>query len=408
MADQIKEIATATILPENLTGNQFSATIASTNASTKLRIVEIVGENGFGAACTLQVNNFKAADITNPPSGSAIVDVSSSVRAAFASPVSFIRTYLNGPTATSTYPVTRTSLINGTLVKTDTEILALSNNLQFGGLPSIAPDGDFFAYNQPTDVASGSGALIKRAGGPSGTQSNAFATTTDIAFDGVRYYYRVASSTSVIRFDIVTETSTNLTITGAALDGGSSNNRLIFTNGILVWLNGPGNNQFQAIDLTTNRCVNITGKSSFYDTNSTVACASFFYDRDSGTLRGLATDASANIRFNTVTGLVFSVGQTSVGCTEQNANSGIAFYEPDLIVNQGMGFLMLSLDTFYGQRAGGLSLYRVGVPAALSDAPLGFNNQQPRLMFTRTAQTSPTNADFPVSLKLRLAGVETT
>ena len=407
MPDQLKEIATATILPENLTGNQFSGTIVSTNASTKLRIVEIVGENGFGAACNLQVNNFKAAEILSPPSGSAIVDVSSTVRAAFASPVSFIKTYLSGPTSSSVFNAIRTSLVNGTTVKTETEVLSLSNNLQYGGLPSIAPDGDFFAYNQPTDVSSGSGALIKRAGGPSGTQTTVIATTTDIAFDGVRYYYRVVSSTSVYRFDTVTETSTNLTITGAALDGGGSNNRLIFTNGILVWLNAAGNNQFQAIDLATNRCVNITGKSSFYDTNSTVACVSFFYDRDSGTLRGLSTNASNIISFNTVTNLVFFAGQTSVPCVERPYELN-TFYEPDLVLSSGMGFLMVSLDTFYAQRAGGLSLYRMGVPAAIEAAPVGYNQQQPRLMLARTAQTAPTNADFPVSLKLRLAGVETT
>lgn len=410
MADQLKEIAATIITPEDLIQNQFSPTIVATNASTQFRISEIVSENGFGGNLNIQVNSFKAAEVTNPFSNSVIVDFNSTVRAAFENPVTFIRDYESvfNSTSGNKYQITRQFLVNDVVVKTVKETISTNLSTTFGGLPSIASDGDFFLFTLAGNTSTNDVKLVKKAGGPQGTQTNVISTNSDFAFDGVRFYYFVQGS-QYRRFDIETETNLVFPHTGSGILSPESQNRIVFTNGILVYMNNAETNGFiTAVQISTGINVSISGRANFYNFVSVSHGVSFYYDAESGILTGISNNQNipALLRI-VVTDLFFTAGITSnsnVSVTEISNN----FFNPAISASVP-SILMTSSETFYiqEQNGGKFKEYRFGVPVAIGSPPVATSSNN-RLMFTEIAISAPTTQDFPVSLKLRLAGVETT
>lgn len=408
MADQLKEIHTATIAVSDLTSEQY-VDFFTTDASTQYNITAaVVGSNTFPVDPNLEVNNFKAATLSTTAIASAIVDVSSSVRLAFPSQLSFSKTVLALGTSNSTgWSVDTNFSINGTSVNTENNSLTGPNYYR-GGLASTASDGDFFYFytdgNSTTEFR-------KNAGGPTGTETVINSTTYRyIAFDGVRYYYWIQNTSTLRRYDIETETTTDISMSSTGMSNPSSYTRLMYCNGYLAYFN-TSSGYPQIIDVSTGNRVRLSGTnySDAYGYGGATIRVGFWIDPDTKNVAFISQSNSSTGPIDKVT--LNNIGDFSTAYEDNNSamgNSSTSYldYSPTLSASYQISG-MTGLDTFLGTTSSGVYEYTWDTATAIRQVNSESNYTEAYLS-TEEAVSSPTDTDFPATIAVRLSGVQVT
>lgn len=409
MADQLKEIHTATIAVSDLTSNQY-ADFFTTDASTQYNITAAVTVgNTFPVDPNLEVNNFKAATLSTTAIASAIVDVSSSVRLAFPSQLSFTRKILALGTSNSTgWNVDTNFSINGTSVKEENTSVT-GPNYNLGGLASTASDGDFFYfYTDGNSVTQ----LRKCAGGPTGTETT---ITSDsyryIAFDGVRYYYWIHNTSTLRRFDIETETTTDISMSSTDLSNGTSYSRLMYCNGYLAYFNTT-NGYPQIIDVSTGNRVRLSGTnySQAYGYGAATTRVGFWIDPSTKNVAFISQSNASTGPIRKVT--LNNIGDFSTAYTDNSNPLGTSStsyntYSPNLSAAGYQISGMTGLDTFLGTTSAGVYEYTWDTATAIRQVNAEVNYTMAYLS-TDDVISSPTDTDFPATIAVRLTGVQVT
>lgn len=403
MADQLKEFYRGAVDPSMLTGSQY-ATLLATDATTQAVIKDVVvGTNTFPATPTIQLDGLNLASLSGSVSGDQIVDVSSIVRLAFPSPLSFTSGQYIVPVSNALGISTiSANNINGLTVKTSSTTQTasgLSNTIQ--GEFANAPDGDFFYY--ATDGNSSTN-LHKRSGGPNGTQSNIETTSyTPKVFDGVRYYYYLSNQTTLSRFDIQTETVTNTTIT--SVDPYSSYPRLMFSNGYLCYLNSTGGYPY-IIQASTGRWVRLTGFTfgtggysnlfdGFHFDPVTYNFTAFWYNHGNAYTYRSTIDAIGTF--------------SSASATNGSAPTTIAFLAPSGTTSQTLVGLSRTLSIL--RDANGFPRVYTWSSTGITPAASSLSSYSTGTFIYKGSEVSvasPTAVDFPVSIDLGVYGVQVT
>lgn len=403
MADQIKEIATATITPEDLTGNQFSGTLFSTDANTQYHATEITLGGTFPIAADIEVNNYKATQITQEQRGSAIVDVNSSVRLAFQTPIDFSQEHFNFAITSGTAIIENRFNVNDSEVKSENNVIGNDNVINWaqGGLLSRSSSGAIFYHN--TNL-SNSTTLVRFL---NGTQTNIDTLTMrPKAYDGDRYYYWINSANNaIIRYDIETETSTSTSLQ-SSINSAVDNPRLVYSNGVLLYIPQVYATQHFIIDPSTGRVSYISISSDFFIQGQ--SGVGFYFDPDTRECSAFAWSSASTLAKAVYVCPPFTVPATS-GNGLVLTNKTASFFAPDLdtqciasICATGLNtFIHLTVDVAFQE-------YDYDIPASLRIISLAKNTTNRTSFYARNSVLSPSNTDFPVTAKVRFAGVETT
>jgi hypothetical protein len=249
MADTLEEIYKATLSASDFDSNGVK-TIITTNASTRYVLKDVQVESSEAQVpikANLLVNDVNVANIDSSVSGSEIVGPSSTVKVDTSTfPLSYLDNYyqvinssgnLERNTTASIAGVVETGLTN--LKSTDTPVTSIGDYNYIGYWEDIGPNNValkiLYDANSTTQyyIYNSSGSQIA-----SNTQSY-----TPKAFDGSRYVYYFPSGTAMKRYDIWTNTTTDIS-TPLGSGTATTYSRLMYAgNGLyLGWKSYTGSN----------------------------------------------------------------------------------------------------------------------------------------------------------------------
>lgn len=424
MADQLKEFFNDTVNVTELTGGQYY-TLLTTDASTQAVIKAVdVGSNTFPSTIVpqLQINTVNAGNIAESAVGSEIVDVSSTVRLATPTALEFKEVALQMPLSTTEVSLTSTYELNGEYA-TDADGLnyegASPTSNSFTGYFAKASDGDVF-YTQ-RDQNGASVTLFKVSGGLPGTSTTALSPGNyrPLAWDGGQYYYYLDSATSLVRYDIETETSTSITLDnlGSAATT-ASRCRSAYSNGYFFFRYDIYN--AIVIDVSTGHWVQLSALSGQAAVNTysdygfhmdpTTKNFTIIYRTDSG-YSTLAKYYIDNIGDFSASSSTNSTAYTRDYISTINTTTTSPLMEDS---SPYTSIAMVDRNTFYSK--GDAS---IGDPIVLYSWPDGATSitgttvqalASSVFLIAHTEKTvaSPTATQFPNSITLRVSGVETT
>lgn len=280
MADTTVEIFKGTITPASIGSGNTSQTLVTTDASTRYVIRDVnVGTSTFPSAATpyLAVSDFNTGvSLTSGAkfSGTEIVDVSSTIKAAFSS--------LSATIVTLSYPTTSgpsyqkigelNRILNGTR-ESGTSVSATYSGYFTSETNGyfVAGDGDcFLMYNDGNSVSR----LEKYAGGWGGTQTIVKSLTwSRVTYAGGGIYYWLESG-NVYKYDANTETTTSVA-TSASMPT-SSYPRLNYNGGLLYSYPGTGySNSFDIINPDNGYRINVNVSGFVGSSSSTSGFAGY-------------------------------------------------------------------------------------------------------------------------------------
>jgi len=348
--------------------------------------------------------------------GSEIVDVSQAVAMSFTSPLAYSQLTNSFVVIVSGLAYTRNAIsfrINGLPVNSTNVDQSVPTQLEsYSPVVYTAPDGDVFQVATDGDSR---WFLYKYAGSASGTQTtiNTGNTTnySAIAFDGINTFYWVTSTTNVRAFNADTETTTNITV-GNAASTGSTRPRLVHSNGYLMWIWTDGTYP-TLIELSTGRCVNCTGVAVSTDHANIIQGFHFNPTTRIATIMSYYFTTNVYYKYTSPAIPVLTTGSSTFSSSWPSVSqSPSSFTNRSALNNQNATIVLTSGD-------GGIMLDSSTLPCVLSNlsassgwtltgplSPTASAYWRPRAVDNLSPTINTTN--FPVSISLRLTGVEVT
>lgn len=268
MADQLKEIYNNTVYIGQLSNG---VTVASTNSTTQLVIKDAQVSNNtvyssLGITPTLAVNNSLVASLQGSVSGSEIIDVSSSAIVTVPA-VTFLQTSYATWGITSNTPGSLTSYtnktVNGVLSNSSSSSVSINGTGYSGQIWNFWTIGSdfYFFYGDGNSTTY----LIRKAGGPTGTESNVTTSSWQPWTRGATDKLHTVDATVIKTYNATANTITSSpTIThpnwGSTI---SSYPRTSFANGLVFYVNSYyGASALWAFNPTTGKGAYITTSGS--------------------------------------------------------------------------------------------------------------------------------------------------
>lgn len=411
MPDTLKQIYSGTINVTGLTGNQ-TATLFTNNATTRVVIKDVDVTNTFPVVPNLTVGGVAVASLNTNLTGSEIVDVSQSVAFSFPAALSYTSSSLSYANGGGIYRSATTFRINGNTASTANFDQTLPTAVEsYSPFLYTSPDGDVF---QVATDGNSRWFLYKYAGSAGGTQTtvNTGNTTnyTPVAFDGINTFYWLSSTTNLRIFNADTETTTNVTI--AAVTAGSTNPRLLFSNGYLLWLYTDGANPV-LIEVSTGRWLNCTGAAMSVD--NFFNFMGFYFNPTTRVVTTLYYYNTGNLYYRHISPAIpaLTAGSASFGTSWPSATLASGSFQgrsaaassSHVYLTSGDGGVINDGSTFpcvLSGLSGATSGWRVTGPLASVNA----SYWRPRALENSNPTVNTTN--FPSTISLRITGVEVT
>jgi len=293
--------------------------------------------------------------------------------------------------------------VNDAEVKYESNVYGDPNviNWSNGGLVSKSSSGAIFYHN--TNL-SNTTALVRYLNG----------STTNIdtqslrpkAYDGGQYYYWInAANNAIIRYDIETQTSTTTSLQ-SSIAVPVDNPRLVYSNGVLLYIAQLTATQHFLIEPSTGRVNYINISPDFFIQGT--SGIGFYFDPDTRECSAFAWSSGTTLSKAVYTCLPFTVSSTTTSGIVFSAKSS-NFYTPNLNSNTQASISATGLDTFLHMTVNTtFNEYDYGTPASLRLLGPAKDLSNRTSFYARNSVSSPSNTDFPVTAKVRFAGVETT